>query len=119
MKHTLTLPITLLLAPLVVATGSAQEPAYKGDVTDVRVVRRVGQHPGAGQVWQPFIIQGQKKRQLIVAFGVMTTGKRDMGDILASLSKDDGDTWEWWCASESQRTHWTRDDTIMQTFLKE
>jgi len=33
-------------------------------------------------VWQPVIIQGQKKRHLIVAFGAMRRGKKDMGDIL-------------------------------------
>ena len=29
-----------------------------------------------------------------MAFGVQVNGKNDMGDILVSLSKDDGDTWE-------------------------
>ena len=84
----------LACAPLLASTAPPQEPAYRGDVTDVRVIRRVEQHPGSGQLWQPFIIQGQKKKQLIVAFGAMATGKRDMGDILASLSRDDGDTWD-------------------------
>jgi hypothetical protein len=27
---------------------------------------------------------------------------------------DDGPTWEWWCASESPRTHWTRDANLMR-----
>ena len=67
---------------------------YRGDITDLRVVRRVEQHPQAWRVWQPVIIQGQKKRHLIVAFGAMVNGKKDMGDILATLSTDDGDTWE-------------------------
>lgn len=67
--------------------------AHQGDVTDVRVVRRVEQHPEAWRLWQPFIIQGERKRQLVVAFGAMVSGKKDMGDILVSLSADDGDTW--------------------------
>ena len=46
------------------------------------------------RVWQPFIIQGDKKNQLLVAFGAMRNGKKDMGDIFATLSRDDGDTWE-------------------------
>ena len=29
-----------------------------------------------------------------MAFGAMVNGKKDMGDILATLSTDDGDTWE-------------------------
>lgn len=70
------------------------EPAHKGDVTDVRTVRRVEQHPSAWRVWQPFVIQGNRPRDLIVAYGAMVNGKKDMGDILATVSKDDGDTWQ-------------------------
>ncbi len=65
---------------------------YKGDVTDIRVVRRVESHPDAWRLWQPFIAQW-KRKHLVVAFGAMTNGKKDMGDIFASVSKDDGDTW--------------------------
>ena len=67
---------------------------YHGDVTDLRVVRRIEQHPQSWRVWQPVIIPGHKKRHLIVAFGAMVNGKKDMGDILATLSTDDGNTWE-------------------------
>ena len=72
----------------------AETETYQGDVSDVRVVRRVEQHPYAWRVWQPFIIQGERQRDLIVAFGAMVNGKKDMGDILAAISRDDGDTWE-------------------------
>ena len=75
-------------------TAPGCQSGYEGDVTDVRVIRRVEQHPYAWKVWQPFIIQGHKKKELLVAFGVQVNGKNDMGDILASLSRDDGDTWE-------------------------
>ena len=71
----------------------AERAAYKGDVTDVRVVRRVAQHPYAWRTWQPFIARGQRQSDLIVAFGAMVNGKKDMGDILATISRDDGDTW--------------------------
>jgi hypothetical protein len=81
----------LILSPFL---HPAQAADYKGDVTDVTVIRRVEQHSQAWRLWQPFIIQGEKKRQLVVAFGAMVHGKKDMGDILASLSKDDGQTWE-------------------------
>ena len=72
---------------------AAEYERYQGDVTDVRVVRRVEQHPYAWRVWQPFIIQGERPRDLIVAFGAMVNGKKDMGDILATVSRNDGDTW--------------------------
>ncbi len=35
-----------------VAMGQAQDLAYEGDVTDIRVVRRLEQHPYAWKVWQ-------------------------------------------------------------------
>ena len=76
------------------ATSYGQENSYKGDVTDVRVIRRVEQHPQAWRLWQPYIIEGRKKGQLIVAFGAMVNGKKDMGDILVSISKNDGRAWE-------------------------
>jgi hypothetical protein len=96
--------LTLALAPsaqaqkkkVVEATSGNPSAAstHQGDVTDVTVIRRVEQHPLAWRVWQPFILQGDKKNQLIVAFGAMVNGKKDMGDILVTLSKDDGATWE-------------------------
>ena len=49
--------------------------AYKGDVTDIRVVRRVESHPDAWRLWQPFIAHWKRKR-LVVAFGAMTKGKK-------------------------------------------
>ena len=76
------------------AVSHGQGSGYEGDVTDVRVVRRVEQHPLAWRVWQPYIIESTREGQLIVAFGAMRNGKKDMGDILATVSKDDGDTWQ-------------------------
>jgi hypothetical protein len=65
---------------------------YQGDVADVRVVRRVESHPDAWRLWQP-VIARWKREHLVVAFGAMIHGKKDMGDIIVSVSKDDGDTW--------------------------
>jgi hypothetical protein len=73
--------------------AAAEDPVHNGDVTDVSVVRRVEQHPYAGKVWQPVIIQGEKKKELVVAYGAELNGKSDMGDILVSLSSDDGASW--------------------------
>ena len=74
--------------------AQGDELDYVGDVTDVRTIRRVEQHPQTWRVWQPVIIQGTRKNQLLVAFGAMRNGKKDMGDIFVTLSRDDGDTWE-------------------------
>jgi len=64
MKHIILTAI--LLAP---GIARAKEVAHKGDVTDIRVIRRIEQHPQAWRIWQPVIIQGDKKRHLLVAFG--------------------------------------------------
>lgn len=92
MKTRVIVAFTALLT--IVAASLAEEVAHEGDVTDIRVVRRLEQHPYAWKVWQPFIIQGDRRRDLLVAFGVQVNGKNDMGDILVSLSRDDGDTWQ-------------------------
>ena len=71
-----------------------RESAYHmGDVTSVRIIstlKRTGPYNG---VWQPFI-ERWRGGHLLVAFGVRLTGKVDMGDIICSISTDDGDTWE-------------------------
>jgi len=72
------------------SVGTARN--HQGDVTDVRIVRRVEAHPDAWRLWQPVIAQWNG-RHLVVAFGAMIHGKKDMGDILVSVSKNDGDTW--------------------------
>jgi len=88
------LPISSFPRPLSFAvTGHAQEAGFQGDVTDVRVIRRVEQHPRAWKLWEPFIAEW-KPRHLVTAFGAMIAGKTDMGDIWANVSTDDGDTWE-------------------------
>lgn len=76
------------------APDQAAAPTYRGDVTDIRVVRHVKDHPDSRRLWQPFIIQGARPRHLIVAFGAMANGKQDMGHIYTSLSTNDGNTWE-------------------------
>jgi hypothetical protein len=81
------LPILLLASASLFAADE-----YTGDVQDVRVIRRVEQHPGAALLWEPYIAQW-RPRQLVVAFGAGIPGKVDMGDILASVSTNDGETW--------------------------
>lgn len=86
-----TLPLALLIASLALGgVSDAQEPT--GDVRDVRVVRRMEQHPGSARLWEPYIALW-KPKHLVVAFGAQLPGKTDMGDILASVSTNDGDTW--------------------------
>src|SRR5947208_2607178 len=85
----------LFLAFAALAAPSGAQSAsveFIGDVTDVRVIRRFEQHPGASLLWEPYIAQW-KGKELVAAFGAGIPGKADMGDILASVSANDGDTW--------------------------
>jgi hypothetical protein len=66
---------------------------YTGDVTDVRTISELDLGSRYDRVWQPFIEQWADGH-LIVAWGHHLNGKIDMGDILCSVSKDDGDTWQ-------------------------
>ena len=87
--------LLIFVCLLALCTGQAPLQArarHQGDVTDVRVVRHVEAHAQAWRIWQPVIAQW-KGKHLVVAFGAMRNGKKDMGDILVSVSKDDGNTW--------------------------
>src|SRR5258708_18737539 len=86
-------PAALVLGAIVLACNAHVLAAdYTGDVTDVRVIRRFEQHPGSSLLWEPYIAQW-KDKQLVAAFGAGIPGKSDMGDILASVTANDGDTW--------------------------
>jgi len=67
-------------------------PLLAGDVTDVQVIHHLDSQPGANLLWIPYVAQ-LKPQHLIVAFGAGIPGKVDMGDILASVSTNDGKTW--------------------------
>ena len=84
--------VAVLIAVICLAGPLARAQDYHGDVTDVSVVRRVEQQPGAALLWEPYIAEWRPKH-LIVAFGAGIPGKTDMGDILACVSTDDGKTW--------------------------
>jgi len=77
---------------LAVLPPAARADEATGDVTDVRVVRSVEQHPGAALLWEPDIALW-KPKHLVVAFGAGIPGKTDMGDLYASVSTNDGDSW--------------------------
>ncbi len=78
MRETLLSSFILFLFPTLVCKAYLTD--YQGDVTDVRILGNVKQHPDSWRIWQPSIVQWNKKH-LIVAFGAMTNGKKDMGDI--------------------------------------
>ena len=85
-------PGVVLGLAVLASTLPASTPDYQGDVTAVRVIRHMDKHPGSSLLWEPYIAQW-KGRHLVAAFGAGIPGKTDMGDILASVSVNDGDTW--------------------------
>lgn len=90
----LLLPAALLAAALGSPAGTvrAADVPFTGDVTDVRVIRHMDSHPGSSELWEAYLVQW-RGQHLVAAFGVKIPGKTDMGDIVASVSTDDGATW--------------------------
>jgi len=85
--------LTVLIALLAPSFGTrAATPEYQGDVTDVVTIRHMSSHPRSSELWEPYVAQWSDKH-LVAAFGVKIPGKGDMGDIMASVSRDDGATW--------------------------
>ena len=65
---------------------------YTGEVFDVRTIAELEVPSRYHNVWQPYI-ERWSDGHLIAAWGRALRGKTDMGDILCSISRDDGDTW--------------------------
>lgn len=65
---------------------------YSGDVTDMRTITELDLASRYDKVWQPYI-ERWSDGHLIVTFGRQLIKKTDMGDLLCSVSLDDGDTW--------------------------
>jgi hypothetical protein len=63
-----------------------------GDTKDVRIIAKLQEPSIFDRLWQPSIAEWDR-RHLIVAYGVHLHGKVDMGDIVAAISTDDGETW--------------------------
>jgi len=87
-----TLRLLFLVTPLLTLFGALHSADYTGDVTDVRTIRHMDQHPGSALLWEPYLAQW-KGKQLVAAYGAGIPGKTDMGDIYATVSTNDGDTW--------------------------
>ena len=63
-----------------------------GDAKDVRVIAKLPEPGIYDRLWQPYIAEWDQGH-LIVAYGMHLSGKIDMGDIVATISTDDGETW--------------------------
>ncbi|MHC4995258.1 MAG: sialidase family protein [Planctomycetota bacterium] len=73
-------------------TLTAAETGYQGDVTDVVTIDRLPKNGPYNKIWQPHIARWTDKH-LVACYGLQLNGKLDMGDIVCSISKDNGKTW--------------------------
>ena len=68
MRKTLRSSFFLLIFPTLVCQADMTD--YQGDVTEIRILRKVEQHPDSWRIWQPGIVHWNENH-LIVAFGAM------------------------------------------------
>ncbi|RTE55385.1 exo-alpha-sialidase [Arenibacter aquaticus] len=84
--------IIILLLILIYGHSFSQSIDYKGDVTDVRLIRSL-EETNAAKLAIPHIVQW-KPNHLIVAYEEVLHGKTDMASIASVVSTDDGSTWQ-------------------------
>ena len=63
-----------------------------GDVTEIVTIDTLTRNSIYGRIWQPYIARWSDQTY-VVAYGRQLKGKTDMGDIMCSVSKDNGKTW--------------------------
>src|SRR5690606_26271835 len=84
--------LSMLSMVLIVSISMSQEKSYRGDVEDVRMIATLEDFNNVPKLLVPHIAVW-KDRHVIAAFEAGIPGKVDMGDIISSISEDDGDTW--------------------------
>ncbi len=87
--------ILLLLSISVVLTWFAPSlrAADSGDVRDVSVIDTLDANGPYNKIWEPHFTKWTGK-QFVVCYGLQVRGKGDMGDIVCSVTRDAGRTWE-------------------------
>lgn len=86
-KNTITVFLTILsFFNLVYAQSST------GDVTDIVTVDELDKNSIYDRIWQPYLAQWDEQTY-VIAYSRQLKGKVDMGDIMCSVSQDQGKTW--------------------------
>jgi hypothetical protein len=85
----------LLLSISIASTWSAPslQAADSGDVRDVSVIDTLDPNGPYNKIWEPHFTKWTG-RQFVVCYGLQVRGKGDMGDIVCSVTRDAGRTWE-------------------------
>jgi Neuraminidase (sialidase) len=63
-----------------------------GDVNDIVTVDELEENSIYDRIWQPYMAQWDEQTY-VIAYSRQLKGKVDMGDIICSVSKDQGKTW--------------------------
>ena len=66
--------------------------ATTGAVSDVQLIDQLPEGSIYEKIWQPFLARWSDTHY-VVAYGLQLKGKGDMGDIVCSISPDQGKTW--------------------------
>ncbi len=92
------LRLTLLLWSVLITHTYGQVSEKKnsnattGAVSDVQLIDQLPEGSIYEKIWQPFLARWSDT-QYVVAYGLQLKGKGDMGDIVCSISPDQGKTW--------------------------
>ena len=76
--------LAIMIPPAIVASGD--------DVTDIVEIDALPTDGGYNRIWQPFIAKWTDAHY-VASYGLELRDKGDMGDIVCSISKDRGKTW--------------------------
>ena len=63
-----------------------------GEVTDIVEIDVLPQDSGYSKIWQPFIAKWSDKHY-VASYGLQLRNKGDMGDLVCSISRNQGKTW--------------------------
>ncbi len=80
----------ILTLMLIIIETSAQPST--GDVTDIVTVDELAENSLYDKIWQPYLTHWDAQTY-VIAYSRQLKGKVDMGDIVCSVSRDQGKTW--------------------------
>ena len=81
-----------LFLPLLLFITETSAQTSTGDVTEIVTVDELAENSIYDRIWQPYMAQWDEQTY-VIAYSRQLKGKVDMGDIICSVSKDQGKTW--------------------------
>ena len=81
-----------LLLVMSICAAAPTRIAVAGDASDVVMIDELDLNGPYNKIWEPYIAKWNDEHY-VVAYGLQLRGKLDMGDIVCSLSLDQGKSW--------------------------